>query len=382
MSLFRLQLLYLLAFGALGALMPYVGMELERVGLSGTSIGVVLLGFPLGRILAGPLWAWAADRYQIAGRILSISTVLSIVGALILIPASTVPIALLGLSVFAFGRSPQGPLLDGLAMVLLGDRRSEYGRVRLWGSVGFLVCTLAAGFLHDHHSISPLVFGTFVMVAFAVGALFLEDERTPVPSADLLPALKGVLRLPGTTGFFVAAALHLAAQGGYDLYLAVHVHAMGWSTSVASMALAMGVAVEIGVLWAMPTILAKWGEAKVVVVGMTVAGFRWWALARIDDPLSLILLQALHGLTYGAYWAAAVSWIGARTPDHIATSSQSLFYAAGWGVGGATGAIMGGWLLEHLGSAAMYDRLTWFSLAAAVIAFVSMRRAERLGSCP
>jgi len=382
MSLKRLRLLYLLAFGALGALMPYVGMELERVGLSGTSIGVVLLGFPVGRVLAGPVWAWAADRYQIAGRLLSISTVLSIVGALILIPAETVPMALLGLSVFALGRSPQGPLLDGLSMVLLGDRRAEYGRIRLWGSFGFLVCTLAAGFLHDRFQLSPLVFGTFVMVAFAFGAFFLEDDRAPAPSSDLLPALKTVLQRPGTTGFFIAAALHLAAQGGYDLFLAVHVRSMGWSTSVASMALAMGVAVEIVVLWAMPVILPKLGEARVIIIGMAVAAFRWWALARITDPVLLIALQALHGLTYGAYWAASVSWLAERTPDHIAISAQSLFYAAGWGVGGATGALLGGWLLEHLGSAAMYDRLTWFSLAAAVIAFVSMRRASRAEPCP
>jgi PPP family 3-phenylpropionic acid transporter len=383
MSMQRLRLLYLLAFGALGALMPYVGLELQQLGLSGTEIGVVLLGFPLGRVFACTIWAWIADRYRIAGRLLSVSTVLSIGGALLLIRADGVPSALLGLSIFALGRSPQGPLLDGLAMVALGKDRAGYGRIRLWGSVGFLVCTLLAGFLHDRFALSPLVFGTGVMVIFALGALLLEDDRAAVPPADLLPALREVLKRPGTGGFLLAAALHLAAQGGYDLFLAVHVHALGYTTSVASMALAMGVAVEIVVLWYMPKILPRVGEGNVVIVAMAVGAFRWWALARITSRVWLILLQGLHGLTYGAYWAAAVSWLAERTPDHIATSAQSLFYAAGWGVGGAVGAMVAGTLLEQIGSAAMYDRLTWFSLVAAGIATLSFRRdasASRVGT--
>ena len=102
---------------------------------------------------------------------------------------------------------------------------------------------------------------------------------------------------------------------------------------------------------------------------------RWLLMFHAVHPVWLIGLQALHGITFGAFWLAAVAMVSKRAPDEIATSAQGLLSASVGGMGAALGMVGGSIVVEYWSTEWVFA----FGAAMAVLAnlvCVLMRRAE------
>ncbi len=362
----RLSLATFASIGALGATYPFLALELRGRGVTGWLLTAAMVATPLLRLAFGPAWGAWSDRRHGSGHVVLAAAVCMALGAVWLAGAPGL-LVLGGVLLHGLGRVGVDPLLDGLIVRTLGADRERYGRVRLWGSVGFLISVYAGGALSEHLGVSPLWLASALcgmLVASCVG--LPRSGRTTAP-VELMPALRELGRDRFLTALLAVSALHFAAISVYDSYFAIHVETLGLPRSIAGAAFAVGVLVEVGVLRAGGWLLRRVGPRRLFLLGVLISLPRWALTATITDPWMLVAVQALHGVGFGAFWVAAIELVAERAPKRIQSSAQGLLGAAVGGVGSLMGNLLGSRgleLFEHSG------HIFWISLALSVLASI------------
>ena len=356
----RLAATYAASFGVIGSVSPYLALELRAQGLAGWGLMGALAAWPLGRLVGGPLWGMVADHFRNASRIMAVAAGIATLGGVLL--AATPGAALAGVLLISVGRAPVDTLLEGITLNALGEDALAYGRVRLWGSAGYLAAALGGGWLLALGGPSPIALGavlSFVMLALVLGLPADRYEPTPIG-----PALRALASNRAVPWFLLGAALHFLSHAGGSAFLAVHVSALGLSPAWTGIALAAGVTVEIAVMASAPWLLSRFSTRTVLLVAVALAIPRWVLNAVVSAPLGVVAIQTLHGITFGAWWVAAVAQMGKWSAPEVRTSAQGLMGAASAGVGNLAGMIGGSWLIDHGGTVHLF----WVMAGVSVLA--------------
>lgn len=341
----RLAMLQGLSLAMLGAVFPYLALELQDRQVSGLALTVAMTATPALRLLLGPAWGLLSDRVNGATWVVMLAAGMALGGCLALLGLPPA-LALLGVLALGIGRTGSGPLVDGLTLTALKDRADDYGRVRLWGSVGFLIAAFGAGWGRDK-GLSPLWLGSAAGLGMLVVAASLPKAAAPTgPRRRLLPALLSLGRDPGFLLLLLASGLHFAGHAVYDSFFSVHIDAQGHDSLWVGVAVILGVGVEVGVLALGPRLLARFGSHRLLLGAMLLALPRWVLSAWTDSLPLTIALQAVHGITFGAFWVAGVSLVQERAPKDLRTSGLGLLSAAVGGVGSGLGNLGGSLIVD------------------------------------
>ncbi len=361
------------SIGALGATYPFLALELRGRGVTGWLLTAAMIASPLLRLTVGPAWGAWSDRREGSGHVVLAAAVCMALGAVWLAGAPGL-LVLGGVILHGIGRVGVDPLLDGLIVRTLGADRERYGRVRLWGSVGFLLSVYAGGALSEHYDISPLWLAAALSLGLVVSCVGLPRSTGTTAPVELLPALRELGRDRYLGAVLAVSALHFAGISIYDSYFAIHVENLGLPRSVAGAAFALGVLVEVGVLRAGGWLLQRVGARRLFLLGVLISLPRWVLTATISDPWLLVGVQAIHGIGFGAFWVAAIELVSERAPRRLQSSAQGLLGAAVGGVGSLTGNLLGSRGLEFFEDS---GQIFWISLVlcglAAVVALLGLR---------
>lgn len=377
MGIGLLRLFYAMQLASIAALIPLLGARFERAEVPGTSVGLLMATLPLGRILATPIWAFLADRYQVAGLVLRVACVASAAAGFVL--ARSTSLWVLGVSMLAFAalRAPIGAILDSFVVDELrreGKNLSEYGRTRLFGSLGFVLAVVGASWL-DRWGVpshwladAALVFGAVLSFWFPVGG-----QGGPAP---VLPALRALLRQPFLVPLLLGGAFQALTLSVYDTFFSVHIEALGLPSVVLGACVGLGVAGEMLLMGFGRSFFARLSPATALMLAAASGIPRWLITAYATDPAILVLTQGLHAVGFGAFWLAGVQRMALAAPPHIAASAQSLWGSATYGFGALLGALLAGTVLSEVGSSGIFLLLTVFS-ALATLCALWMRRVDR-----
>lgn len=327
---FRLLVWYCGAVGAITAL-PWVAAVLSDEGLADGAIASILMILPVGTLIGGPLWSWMADRAD-GSVVLRSTTALATAGGLAMAMAPTPELLVAALAVVALTRSGVFPVADSLTLQLLDSDRRSYGRIRAAGSVAFAIAIFAGGQVRPVWPRGPLWIGAALM-AVAAGiswSLPKPERRTSRPGlADVARAARD----PLLAGLAAVGVLHGITMTTYDHLFSIHIEGMGLSSGTAGAALALGVTVEVAVLWYGRRLMAALGPMPLLAIAVASGIPRWILTGTSTDPTVLVLTQALHGIGFGAYWVAGVALFDERAPPALAASAQALFTVSTFGLG-------------------------------------------------
>ncbi|HEX2658511.1 MAG TPA: MFS transporter, partial [Polyangia bacterium] len=193
-----ISVFYALWFMNVGINTPYLAPYLSGRGLSGTQIATVLSLIPLSNLGVPIAWAWIADRTHRHERVLRVVCFGSAVGVTLLLRAHDFAGVLLGFGVFALFYVGAGPLVDTLAVALSHEGRG-YGRVRIWGSFGFLVAAAVGGLIltgRGNRPADPAVPGMMLVgvVSAGIASLFVKGHATPPPARPHLSEIGTLLK--------------------------------------------------------------------------------------------------------------------------------------------------------------------------------------------
>ena len=364
-------LFYFLNFATVGAFFPWYPPLLAERGFGPALIGTALATGSIARMVFTPFWGYLADRWHARREIMASCTLLAAVCLAGTALAQSVTATLAWIFLYGFFVVPIFPLAEAATFALLGERRERYGRVRLWGSLGFIVTSQGLGLLVRPLGLGvvPWIAAGFMAAAGAV-ALALPGRETSraeaAPREGLDPAAAeaaadhslGALRaaLPWRTLLvvFVAAALGQAAHGPYYDFFTLQMDARGVAPWTIGSLWTLGVAAEIALMAAGHRVLSRLGLAAALRWSLALGAARW-ALFALAPPLPLVVAgQLLHAASFGLLHLATVSLTDRLTPPGRKGLGQTLVSMWAYGLGGGAGLLLAGQLRAPLGDAGLY----------------------------
>ncbi|MCG8427044.1 MAG: MFS transporter [Chromatiales bacterium] len=370
MPYWRLSAFYLFYFGALGALIPYWSLYLKDLGFNALQIGQ-LMAIPMATKFVAPyVWGWLGDhlgqRMSIV-RIGSLLTTLIFVGVFWLTGFWELGLVMV---LFSFFWNAVLPQFEAVTLCYLGKQVEHYARIRVWGSIGFIVVVALLGIAVDAQGAQVVL---PVLLAF-YGAIWLSSlvikDPAVEPHSVEQPAISSILKLPAVIAFFVVCFLLQAGHGAYYAFYSIHMEAVGYSKTLIGQLWALGVIAEVLIFLVMHHLLRRFGARNVLIASLLLAALRWLLIGEFADSLWIMLFaQTLHAATFGTFHAAAIHLVHHYFTGRHQGRGQALYSSLSFGLGGAMGSLASGYLWDSAGPMVTYSLAALVSLLAVVIAW-------------
>ena len=375
-------LLWFAYFAAVGVFSPYAPLWFKSLGLSTLAIGGLASMQAWTRLLAPYAWSWVADHTGQRVRLIQLAALAALLAALGLALVPGLPagpmLALLVAWLFMANGGVVPLAESALAQKLTTDKGldvARYGRVRVWGSLGFIVAVAVAGPLLQWLGIGQFAWLIVVLYAALLAmALRLPAVRDSGHEAQAPPPVWPILRQPVVAWFFASVFFTVLAHVGLYAFFSLYLDQMGYGKSAVGALWAVSVAGEMVFFYSQGRWFARLTPHSWLqwVAGAT--ALRFAATAMSGGTLwVLVIAQAAHAITFGAHHAACIAMVARHFPGRLRGRGQALYSALGYGLSGLVGGVGGGWLIEHLGFAAVF----WASALAGLLAWVCVGLSAR-----
>ena len=362
----RLAGFYFFYFAYLGAFAPFFSLYLDDAGMSAVDIGVLMSLPGLSRIVAPQLWGWLADRSTSRLRVARLSGVAGTIAWLGVFASAHFAWLFAVLLAMTFFWSAALPLVEATTLSHLGDETERYGRVRVWGSLGFVAAVVGVGYALDYSSTKAVLWIVLGLMGSMLGFCWAVPDARVEPHASDDLHIGHILKRPEVIALISACALMSAAHGAYYTFYTIHLVNHGYSKALAGWLWALGVICEIGIFFWMSHLYRAFSARQILIASFALAAARFLIIGWVADSIAaLVLAQTLHAASFGSFHAAAIGVVHRFFRGRHQARGQAIYGSLAYGVGGAIGSLASGYSWESLGAA-----LT-FSIASAC-AFAGM----------
>jgi len=353
---------YFLYFGVMGVFLPYFNLYCYHLGFSGFQIGTLSAIRSITMVVFSILWSILADRFRTRRPIyIACNGLSAVIWAGFLLTTEFLPMVILTL-VYGMFYAPLISFLEAFAMDALGPARRGYGRLRVWGSISFILVVVVLGRVLDDRGtgiIVPLILaGAVVQAMVSVGITSGNGTRQRLRG-------DGSLReffTPRIRVFLCAAFLMLFSHGAYYGFFSIYLETLGFGKSFIGICWAVASGAEILVMVNSRRLFNRFSMDRVLAISFLAAALRWGLLTSVQGAAGILVTQILHAVTYGTFHMASILYIDTHTRGEMKTVGQAVNNAVTYGLGLMSGFFISGWLYEPLGMTG----LLWISSAAAV----------------
>jgi PPP family 3-phenylpropionic acid transporter len=285
--------------------------------------------------------------------------------------ARAIALLLLAMSLLSAGASP---LVEAITFSAIEGRPGQYGPIRLWGSIGFILAVLATGAWLDRAG-APALSGILIGLAAATCIVSLALPGTAATrAAHAGEHLGAVLRRPGVLAFFGACVCMNAAHGTLYVFYSIYLEEAGYSKTLIGALWTIGVVAEVLLFLRLPQVMRRFSLRALLLASLCCAVLRFPVIGWAVDSLALLAAaQLLHAATFGVFHAASVATVHRLFPGALAGRGQALYSSIAYGLGGATGSLIAGWTWTSLGASASFAVSALFALAGAILVAWKLR---------
>jgi MFS transporter, PPP family, 3-phenylpropionic acid transporter len=378
----RLSSFYLFYFASLGAFIPFVGPYLKSLGFDAIAIGELLAAVMATKIIGPILMGWLADHSGQGlrlTRLASFAAALCFAGTLWRTDFFGLLFILIGFSVFWNSALPQ---FEVITLSCLKGNTHGYNRVRLWGSIGFIIAVIVVG-----QQVAELGYGIYPwLVCALLGLIWLSTLLVPAVKQEVhdehVPILN-ILKQKEVMLFFCACFLLQASHAPYYTFYSIYLGSLGfdqsvqlfdWNITWVSLLWAIAVVAEVALFVVLQPILHTFNLRQVFLAALILATARWMMIAFATEELWLLILaQLLHAASFAAFHGVAIQLVHRYFVGNTQGRGQSLYGAVSFGAGGAIGAILSGYYWEKIGGSETFIWAAGVSLLAWFVAWVGLR---------
>lgn len=346
---------YLLYYGAQATFLPFLTLYYQGLGLSGSQIGLLAGLSPVISLVSAPLWSGLADATGKHRWVLSFGLLGAAGGILMMRQAEQLAWLALAITCYAFFASAIIPLADSATMHMLGGEKASYGKIRMWGSVGWGISAPLAGKLIDGYGVKA-GFACSASLVFLILLVSLGMRHSTQRLST--PFWHGVRQVLADRRWY--PFLGLAMVGGMCLsvvssYLQLLMKSLGASRTQVGLSQTVATLSEIPMLFFVDRLIKRWGARRVMGAGIAAYALRGFLVSFAKTPEAILLIQALHGTTFALMISAGVTLADEMSPKGLKATGQGLWSATMGGVGVMSGAVLGGWIFEHYSAAATFQ---------------------------
>ena len=419
--LMLIRILFLTYYGSLGSLLPYLPVYYDSLGHDGLMIGMLGAVKPLTTFLMAPIWGVLSDRSSSRFSILYRTFLSSLVGQL-LVSASPEIHYLVGM-VFctAVMNAPVKALIDSIVLDNLQDK-STYGRMRLWGQLGFGIGSWGVGQLLSRSHVGatvpdlwlpddvPPVLAHFTQSAYTFWMsltgyrlLFLAYATLSVPTffimrrfeqlekesnllnqsqqksskepAKIKEGLLLLLQNSDAVLFFFLVFVVGVSSGLIENFAYVRMCEVGGTGKEMGLSRLVSSAAGAPMFWFSGPLTNLLGADRVIVIGLLNYVARFFIYALMKNPYHGLPAEALRGVTFAAFWSTCTIYAHRISPPGMGATMLLLLNAMYGGLGQSVGAILGGKLQSKFGTVQTFLYAGYFDLifVGFVLIYLQMR---------
>ena len=340
---------FFLYFAYIGLVSPYASLFFLDRGFTVIEIAILMSILQVTRIIGPFSWGWLSDYLSNRIGIIRFCTCL---GALVfsviyfLNSYISVFIWMFVLHTILSSLMPLGESATVHALYKDNSFDTRYGRLRLWGSIGFIMMVLFAGELFQRNSIElyPIV-GTVILIALAATTFLMHEpkleRRKMVKGEFWVVLLNPDVRWFLLSGFFMQFA-HAALYVFYSLYLAD----LGYNKFQIGLFWALGVFAEVLFFYYQSKVLSRLDPEVLLQASFGIGVIRFALMAFLPITSVLIIAQVMHAGTFAAHHSAATKLLQRWFTGPLQARGQALMATVSYGLGGTLGGLFAGWIWE------------------------------------
>ena len=345
-----LALSYFTYFFSYGIFLPFWSVWLDGVGLTPETIGIVLGAGLVARFLGSLL---IAPRVSDPSRLISalrILALLTLVFVLAFHAGSHVAWLLVVMVGFNLFFSPLVPLTDALAGTWQKQISMDYGRVRLWGSIAFVIGSALTGKLVNMFDYRAILLLLTLGVASMLLGMLLRPSVMPQGESRQQDA-------PGWSAwrklivenwrFLACVSLLQGAHAAYYGFSAIYWQGAGYSSSAVGYLWSLGVVAEVVIFALSNKLFRRFSASDLLLLSAVCGVVRWGLMGWTTELPWLIVAQILHCGTFTVCHLAAMRYISARQGGEV-IRLQAVYSAIAMGGSIAVMTVFAGFLYQHL----------------------------------
>jgi len=375
MPYWRLSGFYFFYFATLGVLVPYWSLYLQFLGFGPVDIGNLVAILMVSRIVAPVAWGWIADHRESRMTVVRLAAFLAVAAFIGTFFGTGFWWLAAVMLLFSFFWYASLPLLEVFVMHHTAARPGAYGRVRLWGSTGFIVAVMTLGPVIDLRG------PWWVLPALLILMLGIWLFSLALPESEMRGAvehpgpLRKVLLRPEVFAFLLACFLMQVSHGPYYTFYSIYLQGHGYSKTVIGMLWAFAVLCEIGVFLIMQRLLSRVAIRTVLVASFLLATMRWLLIGHYPDNLPvLVVAQSMHAATFGSFHATAMQLVHRFFTGRHQHRGQAIYGSMSFGIGGAVGSFYSGHTWVTLGPTTTFNIASVSAGLAFLVTLLLIRR--------
>ena len=352
----RLGVMMFLQYAIWGAWAPVLSSYLiNDVGFSGGQVGWIYALLPLATIISPFIGGQVADRWFSSEKVIGFLALTG--GVLLLVVSRTTDFNVMFVLMFVYSLlyAPTLALTNSIAMINLDDSEAEFGKIRVWGTLGWI----AAGWLltgwrwGGQDAVLPIVQGDTLFLAGLISILMglqsFSLPHTPPQKEGVRPwAFLESLKMLKVKEFAIFVGITFVVATELEFYYiltAPFLESAKIGVSSASVPAVMTIA-QVAEIFVMAFLLShflkKYGMRKTLAFGVIAWPIRYIIFA-IGSPAWLVIASlALHGFCYVFFFVAAFIYVDKVAPPDIRASAQSLIAIVALGLGRFLGSLFAG----------------------------------------
>ncbi len=374
---------YFLLFAVYGAVNAYLPILLFRLGYTATMIGLLQGVFEAAGLLFPIFVSSKVDKKGNYGIVMILTGILMAVVLPPLVHIRNFWASGLFLALFAVGFKGSVPVADALVSRLLGKNNTNYGRVRVMGSIGFVFITLLLQFtrLLDTDSPSSIAFWIGLpALLFSLSVILVPGMLKPLPHAATTDGetavqknrLSSLKDFPPSfwIGIFLIFLGYLGltpSQRFFSLYVQEYLHLESYAGLWA-----LAAAAEVPFMFLSGKFIRRYGTEKILLLSLAAIMVRSLVYAVFPSFAGAVAGQLFHSICFGLFHPAAVIFVYERVPKRLVAVGLTLYSSVSVGIASVLGNVAGGYIIDAYGFRFLFVFFSIFPLAG-IIAFVRFR---------
>lgn len=372
---FRLASFYFFYFSTLGAFLPYWGLYLTNRGFSALEIGELSALMTGTKIIAPNMCGAIADYMGKSLRVIRIASFLAMIlftGFLFKTGYEWFAIMTLGFSFFWNATLPQ---FEAATLAHLQHSPNQYGKIRLWGSIGFIVSVIGIGKLLDDYSIQMLP----ELILSLFGCIWLLSLITPevynLKTTTKVHNIWSVLKQPEVRAFLLVYVILQICHSPYYVFFSVYLTELNYSSADIGRLWALAVFAEVVMFVFMNKILKLISIRKLLLNSILLSMCRWLIMAFYAESITwMYVAQLFHAVTFGAAHIVAMQYVQKYFGLQHQGKGQAIYSSASFGLGSMLGSLLSGHYWVTLGADIIYLAASCGCIVAFIISFIWVGR--------
>ncbi len=361
-------------YGYVGVFSPYASLYFADKGISATQIGVLMSLMQVMRIFGPNLWGWVADHTSQRVRVLRLTSIAAAIVFCGMFWGQTFLYFFIVMVLLNLFTSAQGPLSEALMLSAMRGDLTHYGRLRLWGSVGFIAAVMVSGQLLDWFGIGLVPWISLLLLALVAFASIRMREEGAVHHAHDTPSVRSLLQRREVIAFFASTFLMVAAHASLYVYYSLYLSQIGYSKTVIGLMWSLGVVAEIAFFYWQAPLFRRLGVRLLMLASLAIGIVRFMMIGLGAESLVLLLFaQVLHAATFGVHHSASVATMQRWFAGPLQARGQALYISISYGLGGTAGGLLLSACWDTFGAELVYLLAAAMCAVGWLAAFLSYR---------